>query len=272
LKTTKRRYSTEPSNRFLTQKCFLFEELYGKIPAFYVEKAVAEKVTMAKGKIQIIEDDRDIVEMIEYNLKEEGYQTLHAFDGENGIELAKREKPDLIILDIMLPAIDGFEVCKTLKQQQSTVHIPIIILSAKSRETDKVVGLELGADDYVTKPFSPRELIARIKAVLRRNQEQQPRREITRGQIVIDGTKHKVLVKGQEVELTATEFRLLEGLAKRPGVVLSRSQLLDAVGTDESMVYDRTIDAHVKSLRRKLGRAKDYIETVRGIGYRFREI
>jgi two-component system phosphate regulon response regulator PhoB len=226
---------------------------------------------MNKGKIEIIEDDHDIVEMIEYNLKEEGYRTVSAFDGEKGIEIAKREKPDLIILDLMLPAIDGFEVCRTLKQQQSTAYIPIIILSAKSRETDKVVGLELGADDYMTKPFSPRELIARIKAVLRRHKEQ-PAAEIKIGQIVIDSIKHKVIVKGQEVELTATEFRLLETLAKRPGAVFSRNQLLDAVGSDESMVYDRTVDAHVKSLRRKLGVAKDYIETVRGIGYRFREI
>jgi two-component system phosphate regulon response regulator PhoB len=226
---------------------------------------------MSKGKIEIIEDDRDIVEMIVYNLKEEGYQTISAFDGDKGIELAGREKPDLVILDIMLPVIDGFEVCRTLKQQQSTSHIPIIILSAKSRETDKVVGLELGADDYVTKPFSPRELLARIKAVLRRHKEQ-PAGEIKIGQVVIDSVRHKVLVKGQEIEMTATEFKLLEAMAKRPGAVLSRSQLLDAVGADESMVYDRTIDAHVKSLRRKLGRAKDYIETVRGVGYRFREI
>jgi DNA-binding response OmpR family regulator len=171
----------------------------------------------------------------------------------------------------MLPAIDGFEVCRSLKQYQPTAHIPVIILSAKSRETDKVVGLELGADDYVTKPFSPRELIARIKAVLRRHKEQ-PAPEIKTGQIVIDSVKHKVLVKGQAVELTATEFRLLENLARRPGAVFSRNQLLDALGADEAMVYDRTIDAHVKSLRRKLGRAKDYIETVRGVGYRFREI
>ncbi len=226
---------------------------------------------MAKGKIQIIEDDRDIVEMVEYNLKQEGYQIVSAFNGERGIEQAQKEKPDLIILDLMLPAIDGFEVCKNLRRRESTSHIPIIILSAKSRETDKVVGLELGADDYVTKPFSPRELIARIKAVLRRHKEQPPV-EIKTGQIVIDSAKHKAVVKGHEVELTATEFRLLECLARRPGVVFSRNQLLDAVGTDESMVYDRTVDAHIKSLRRKLGRAKDYIETVRGVGYRFREI
>jgi len=225
---------------------------------------------MSKGKIQIIEDERDIVEMVEYNLKEEGYDVIFSLDGQKGIEQAGKEKPDLIILDLMLPSIDGFEVCKVLKQQQSTAHIPIIILSAKSLETDKVVGLELGADDYVTKPFSPRELIARIKAVLRRHSDKQPS-VITRGQVTLDSAKHKVKVRGQDIELTATEFRLLECLLRRPGFVFSRNDLLDAAGIDESMVYDRTIDAHVKSLRRKLGRAKDYVETVRGVGYRFRE-
>ncbi|MFA5252938.1 MAG: response regulator transcription factor, partial [Phycisphaerae bacterium] len=220
--------------------------------------------------ILIGEDDRDIVEMVEYNLKQEGYVTIHAFNGEKGIELAGKEKPDLIILDLMLPAIDGFEVCKALKQQQSTSRVPIIILSAKSRETDKVVGLELGADDYITKPFSPRELLARIKAVLRRHKEQ-PAEEIKTGQLVIDSAGHKVLVKGREVELTATEFRLLECLARRQGVVFSRNKLLDAAGVDGSMVYDRTVDAHIKSLRRKLGSSKDCIETVRGVGYRFKE-
>jgi two-component system phosphate regulon response regulator PhoB len=227
---------------------------------------------MGKRKILIVEDDRDIVEMITYNLRADGYEVLSAFTGKDGITLARRERPDLIILDIMLPVMDGFEVCRILKSTEATACVPIIILSAKSQETDKIVGLELGADDYVTKPFSPRELIARIKAVLRRNQERQPRGEITRGQIIIDGTKHKVLVQKQEIELTATEFRLLECMAQRPGVVLSRSQLLEAVGGDESMVYDRTVDAHIKSLRRKLGKAKDYIETVRGVGYRFRDI
>jgi phosphate regulon transcriptional regulator PhoB len=227
---------------------------------------------MGKRKILIVEDDRDIVEMITYNLRADGYEVLSAFTGKDGITVARRERPDLIILDIMLPVMDGFEVCRVLKSTEATACVPIIILSAKSQETDKIVGLELGADDYVTKPFSPRELIARIKAVLRRNQERQPRGEITRGQIVIDGIKHKVLVRKQEIELTATEFKLLECLAQRPGVVLSRSQLLEAVGGDESMVYDRTVDAHIKSLRRKLGKAKDYIETVRGVGYRFRDI
>jgi len=227
---------------------------------------------MARGKILIVEDDRDIVEMVEYNLREEGYITVSALNGEDGINLARSEQPDLIILDIMLPVIDGFEVCRILKSDDKTSHIPIIILSAKSQETDKVVGLELGADDYVTKPFSPRELIARIRAIMRRGAEQQTSSILEKGDIVIDSAKHKVSVRGERVTLTTTEFKLLEYMARRPGVVLSRYQILDAVSGDEAVVCDRTVDAHVKSLRRKLGKAKDYIETVRGAGYRFKEV
>ena len=228
---------------------------------------------MAKGKILIVEDDRDIVEMIEYNLREEGYETLSALNGEDGVELASKEHPDLIILDIMLPIMDGFEVCRALRSNDITARIPIIILSAKSQETDKVVGLELGADDYVTKPFSPRELIARIRAILRRDREHRHTSEIQqRGDITVDSSRHKVTVSGEEISLTFTEFKLLEFLAQRPGVVLSRDQILDAVSGDEAVVCDRTVDAHVKSLRRKLGKAKDYIETIRGAGYRFKEV
>jgi len=222
-------------------------------------------------KILIVEDDRDIVEMIEYNLREEGYETVSAFDGEEGVNVAKTKQPDLIILDIMLPVIDGFEVCRILKNEDTTAHIPIIILSAKSQEVDKVVGLELGADDYVTKPFSPRELIARARAILRRGQVRQPGLRMERGDLVVDGAKHKVTVGGEEISLTTTEFKLLEFMAGRPGVVLSRDQILDAIAGYDSLVYDRTVDAHIKSLRRKLGQAKDYIQTVRGVGYRFKE-
>lgn len=227
---------------------------------------------MARQKILIIEDERDIVEMVEYNLKEEGYSTLSALNGEDGINLARSERPDLIVLDIMLPIIDGFEVCRTLKSDDATAQIPIIILSAKSQETDKVVGLELGADDYVTKPFSPRELIARIRAIMRRRPEQQPSRVMERGDIIIDSARHKVTVVGKEIGLTTTEFKLLEYMAQRPGVVFSRYMILNAVSGDDSIVCDRTVDAHIKSLRRKLGTAKDYIETVRGAGYRFKEV
>ena len=227
---------------------------------------------MSKGKILIVEDDRDIAEMIEYNLMEEGYKTLSAFNGEDGVKLAKKESPDLIILDIMLPIIDGFEVCRILKKEQITSDIPVIILSAKSQETDKIVGLELAADDYITKPFSPRELIARFRAILRRGRALSFSSCIERGDIVIDSAKHKVTVKQKAISLTFTEFRLLEFLARRPGVVFSRDQIMNGVMGDDALVCDRTVDAHVKSLRRKLGTAKDYIETIRGAGYRFKEV
>jgi len=227
---------------------------------------------MGKGKILIVEDDPDITEMVEYNLTEEGYEVISAADGGAGVKLAGKNRPDLIILDIMLPEMDGFEVCRRLKSDSSTADVPIIFLSAKSEETDKVLGLELGADDYVTKPFSPRELIARIRAILRRG-KQEPGAITTRiGDIIINSDKHKVTIGGEEIPLTFTEFKLLEYMARRPGVVLSRDRIIDAVSGEDAIVYDRTVDAHVKSLRRKLGKAKDYIETVRGAGYRFRDL
>ena len=227
---------------------------------------------MGKRKVLIIEDDRDIVEMLDYNLKEEGYETISALNGEQGIALAGKERPDLIILDIMLPIIDGFKVCRILKNDDRLAHIPIIILSAKSQETDKVVGLELGADDYVTKPFSPRELIARTRAILRRGREEHINNKIQRGKITIDRTRHEVTVGGKEISLTLTEFKLLEFMARRPGAVFSRARILDAVAGQDTIVCDRTVDAHIKSLRHKLGPAKDYIETIRGAGYRFKEV
>jgi len=168
--------------------------------------------------------------------------------------------------------MDGFEVCRALKANNSTADIPIIILSAKSQETDKVLGLELGADDYVTKPFSPRELIARTRAILRRRRSQRPPGSTKSGDIVIDTAKHKVTVRAEQITLTFTEFKLLEFIAQRPGIVLSRDRIIDAVAGDNAVVCDRTVDAHIKSLRRKLGPARDYIETVRGAGYRFREL
>jgi len=227
---------------------------------------------MARGRILIIEDDRDIVELLKFNLEEEGYELFAAFDGNAGVVSAGRYLPDLIILDIMMPVLDGWEVCRTLKEDKSTAHIPIIILSARSQEMDKVVGLELGADDYVTKPFSPRELIARVRAILRRNRGKKTGDMIEHGSLIIDRSKHKVVIDQQEISLTTTEFRLLEYMAQRPGQVLSRDQILDAVAGYDSIVSDRTVDAHVKTLRRKLGNGKDYIETVRGVGYRFKEV
>ncbi len=227
---------------------------------------------MAKEKILIVEDDADITEVIEYNLKKEGYRTISASRGEDVLSVTKRQKPDLIILDLMLPGIDGLEVCRNLRKKDSTAQMPIIMLTAKSQEADKVVGLELGADDYMVKPFSPRELIARIKAVLRRSKRLLSKKVTESKDIVIDSLKHKVTVQNKEVILTPTEFKLLEFMVQKPGIVLSRDEILDNVFGYESSIYDRTVDTHMKSLRKKLGKAKNYIETVRGMGYRFKEI
>ncbi|MBN3039849.1 MAG: response regulator [Candidatus Omnitrophica bacterium] len=226
---------------------------------------------MANERVLIIEDDPDIVEMISYNLQKEGYKIISALNGEDGLYLARRQRPDLIILDIMLPERDGFDICKTLRNQEATSQIPIIILSARSQEADKIVGLELGADDYVTKPFSPRELLARIKALFRRVIQVQPKKRLEIGELVIDTLKHKVTVSSKLVSLSPREFKLLDYLARKSGLVCSREEILDKVFGYESDVYDRTIDAHIKSLRKKLKKARDYIETVRGSGYRLRD-
>ncbi len=226
---------------------------------------------MAKKTILIVEDDKDIVEMIGYNLEKEGYVTVAVACGEDAFSAAKKRAPDLILLDLMLPGMDGFETCRELKGNELTAKIPIIMLTAKSREADKVAGLELGADDYMTKPFSPRELMARIKAVMRRGSQVSVKKSVRIGMIVIDSIKHKVTVGEKEISLTHTEFKLLKFMAQRPGVVFSREILLNGVFGYDSAVYDRTVDAHVKSLRKKLGKARDHIETVRGTGYRFRE-
>ena len=227
---------------------------------------------MPKETILVVEDDIDIIRLIEYHLKEADFDFISVLNGPDAVSAAKSKRPDLIILDIMLPLMDGLEVCKALKTDSSTAQIPVIILSAKSREVDKVVGLELGADDYVTKPFSPRELIARIKANLRRTKQAPMPETLQRGEIVIDVPKHTVTVSNKNVSLTHTEFKLLQVLAQRPGIVFSRNQILDAVFGPVSAVCDRTVDAHIKSLRKKLGDTGDYIQTVRGAGYRFREI
>ena len=224
-----------------------------------------------KKKILIIEDDENIVEMIEYNLNKEGFITSVARSGEESIKKISSVKPDLILLDLMLPDMDGFEVCRQIKKNNDTCHIPIIMLTAKSEEIDKVTGLELGADDYVTKPFSIKELVTRIKVRLRGNIKNIVTEKLARGIISIDSEKHKVFVSGKEIFLTSTEFKILKFMAERPGVVFSRDRLLDAVFGYESAVYDRTVDVHIKSLRKKLDKARDYVETVRGIGYRFKE-
>ena len=225
-----------------------------------------------KEKILIVEDEKDIIKMLEYNLKKEGFKVIDARDGEDALDLAVREYPDLILLDLMLPGIDGLDVCKTLKKESKTSLIPIIMLTAKSQESDKVVGLELGADDYITKPFSPRELIARIKAVLRRATEKEKLPEVFQlGDLRIDFSKISVSVKEKPVELTAKEFELLKTLLKAKGRVLSRDYLLDSIwGYDHAMeIQTRTVDVHIRTLRKKLKSAAKMILTVKNYGYRF---
>ena len=225
-----------------------------------------------KEKILIVEDDKDIIKMLEYNLKKEGYKVVAAQDGEDALDLALRQYPNLILLDLMLPGINGLEVCKTLKKETKTASIPIIMLTAKSQESDKIVGLELGADDYVTKPFSPRELIARIKAVLRRATEKEKLPEIFQTQdLKIDFARISVNVKDKPVELTSKEFELLKTLLKAKGRVLSRDYLLDTIwGFDHALeIQTRTVDVHVRTLRKKLKSAAKMIITVKNYGYRF---
>ena len=225
-----------------------------------------------KEKILIVDDEKDIVKMLEYNLRKEGFRTLFAYDGEDALDLAGRERPDLVVLDLMLPGLDGLEVCKALKKESKTSSVPVIMLTAKKQETDKIVGLELGADDYVTKPFSIRELIARIKAVLRRSKEKEKLPELLRiGDLTIDFPRIQVSVKNKLVELTAKEFELLTTLVKAKGRVLSRDYLLDAIwGFDHAVeIQTRTVDVHIRTLRKKLKSECKRIVTVKNYGYRF---
>lgn len=229
---------------------------------------------MPKERILIIEDEKDIVKMLEYNLEKEGFKVLSAYNGEDGLDMARKKNPDLILLDLMLPGIDGLEVCKAVKNEANTeASIPVIMLTAKSQEADKIIGLELGADDYVTKPFSPRELIARIKAVLRRAKEKNKLPDVSRiGNLAIDFSKIIVAVKDKPVEVTSKEFELLKTLIKANGRVLSRDYLLDTVwGIDQSLeIQTRTVDAHITTLRKKLKSESNRIITVKNYGYRFK--
>jgi two-component system alkaline phosphatase synthesis response regulator PhoP len=221
--------------------------------------------------ILIIDDEKDIVEAIEYNLKKEGFGVSRAFDGINGLKAAKDKAPDLILLDLMLPGIPGLDLCKTLKNEPKTAAIPIIMLTAKGTETDKVVGLELGADDYVTKPFGMKELIARIKNILKRTGKKEALRKpfVKAGEIEIDADKHLVRAAGKLVELTAKEFNLLKLLVENPEKVFSREVLLDKVWGIDQSIETRTVDVHMLRLREKLGRAGKALQTLRGVGYRF---
>jgi two-component system phosphate regulon response regulator PhoB len=223
-------------------------------------------------KILVVDDESDVVDMLEINLRTAGFLVVSVPNGAAAIAKARSEAPSLIILDLMLPGMSGLEICKVLKGDIATRHIPIIMLTAKGEEVDKIVGLELGADDYVTKPFSPRELILRVNRSLRRGKDKQPSLEkMIVGDLVLDHTRHEVLVKTEPVELTATEFRLLALLMERRGRVQGRDRLLNDVWGYESIIDTRTVDTHVRRLREKLGPLASYIETVRGVGYRIAE-
>jgi len=227
---------------------------------------------MAKGRILVIDDEKDLIELVRYNLEKEGFLVRAAKDGESGLSAANKELPDLIVVDLMLPGVDGLDVCRSLRSDKRTAHIPIIMLTAKSAESDRILGLELGADDYVTKPFSPRELVARVKAILRRTSAPQtPSEVIRRGSLVIDLARRAICCAGEAIALTATEFRLLQFFANHPGRVFSRAELIDGVLGRDVAVEDRTIDVHITAIRKKLGACGELIETVRGFGYRFRE-
>ncbi len=229
---------------------------------------------MKRETILVIEDDDDIRELIEYNLKREGYRVKSTPNGERGLLQARREAPDLVILDLMLPGVDGIELCRRLKRDPVTRGIAVVMVTAKAEESDIVLGLGVGADDYVAKPFSPRALLARVEAVLRRGplrDERSAAERIIRDELVIDSVRHEVVLGGEPLELTPTEFRLLHFLAAHPGRVFSRGELLSRVIGETAVVLDRNIDVHVRAIRQKLGNRRDLIQTVRSMGYRFKD-
>jgi DNA-binding response OmpR family regulator len=229
---------------------------------------------VSKRKIVIIEDEPDILEVLSYNLRREGFEILTSADGIQGLALVKREHPDLVLLDLMLPGIDGIEICNSIKKNPDTQHTLLIMVTAKGEESDIVLGLGVGADDYISKPFSPKELVARVKAVMRRGvllETEQPREKITHGELTIDAAKYRVTYGTREVKLTATEFRILQYLASHPGRVFTREQLLNHALGDDVVVVDRNIDVHVRGIRKKLEVEPPLIETIRGIGYRMAE-
>ena len=220
-------------------------------------------------KILIIEDESDVADLLTLNLRKAGFRVSTASDGASGLQKAREDRPDFIVLDLMLPKMSGLEVCKILKNDTATNHIPILMLTAKAEEIDRIVGLEFGADDYVTKPFSPREILLRIRAILRRGET--PGESLKVGPISIDPARHEVRVNGKQVRLTSLEFKLLQTLMQRRGRVQDRDRLLNEVWGYESVIDTRTVDTHVRRLREKLGKVGDVIETVRGFGYRLRD-
>ncbi len=227
---------------------------------------------MARETILIVEDEPDILDLVRYNLEQVGFNTIAVETGEAALDTAEEEVLSLIVLDLMLPGIDGLEVCRLLKQREQTTRVPILMLTARTEEVDRIVGLELGADDYLIKPFSPRELVLRVRAILRRVEgaERSADDTLQIGPLLIDSIGHRVQSGSESIELTATEFRLLLTLAQRRGRVQSREELLNVVWRYDHSGYQRTVDTHVRRLREKLGDAAEWIETVRGVGYRLR--
>jgi len=227
---------------------------------------------MSKENILIVDDEEDVLELVRYNLDKNGYHVETAATGEDALTKARGKLPDLMILDLMLPGIDGLEVCKKLKNDAKTQNIPIIMLTAKGEEADVVIGLELGADDYVTKPFSPKVLVARIRRILHKTIARDLKKSPVKiHELTMDPARREVLVKNKPVELTFTEFNILYALAKRPGLVFTRYQIVDALHGDDYLVTDRAVDVQIVGLRKKLGSCSKYIETVRGVGYRFKD-
>jgi two-component system alkaline phosphatase synthesis response regulator PhoP len=228
---------------------------------------------MAAEHILVVEDEEDILELVSYNLTKAGYRVTSVTSGEDAIKSARSKQPDLVLLDLMLPGVDGLEVCNTLKRDHRTANIPVVMLTARGEEADIVSGLELGADDYITKPFSPRVLLARIKAVLRRKMKAPVEEQavIKLKDLVMHPGRHEVTARGKRVDLTSTEFRILHLLVRRPGWVFTRQQIIDAARGEDYAVTDRSVDVHISGLRKKLGPFGAQIETVHGVGYRFKE-
>ncbi len=223
-----------------------------------------------KPKILVVDDEPDALELLEFNLRNAGFDVVTAENGAEALRMVRETEPALVILDLMLPEVDGLEVCKILRRHPATAGLPILMLTSKAAEIDRVLGLELGADDYVTKPFSPRELVLRVKALLRRGALPEKTEEVIQiGELVIDIPRHLVTVHGKRIELTATEFKLLTVLAQRRGRVQSRDQLLRDVWEYDNLIDTRTVDTHMRRLREKLGRSARHLDTVRGVGYRF---
>ncbi len=227
---------------------------------------------MSKEKILVVDDEQDLVKLVRYNLEKDGYKVETAYNGEDALFLARKARPELVILDLMLPGIDGLEVCKKLKTDPELANVAIIMLTAKGEEADITLGIKLGADDYVTKPFSPKELVARVRAVLRRSKNTSTAKDYIKiDNLTMDLYKHEVTINNEPVQLTLAEFKLLHQLLSKPGCVFTRDRLLDAVSGPETFVIGRTVDVHIVSLRKKL---KDYasrIVTIRGIGYKFKD-